>query len=1182
MKELEEAAGCTSGGAHSRQAAIGKASLALEKQKLPKLTKQTVGEWFTKGSAPENFERLWTLVKVMLVWSKEQPTEARRRVWRKLWDEARKSTAVGQANTPLIAAYLTAARKAARRHPYPGIPGDTDLPVLADVYVRQQTYLNEAGGQRVRGLNDTVPARSHIGPALPAEEVFQADSSVCLLVAGPGAGKSTLLRAHLAESASRWLDNVPGKTVSVMVRADSLATTDLLPAAVAKAATCELKQFALLEELTADLFLRFPRAGASWLVLIDGLDEIPSSDDRHAILQMVTDIAAAEPRLYRFVIATRPLPARELQGLGMHVPCFELQPFSPNDLRTYATKWFHGLNNPCRHAEVFINRLKRSRLDVLARTPLMATMLCQLYAADPVRPLPDGRTGAYQEFVQLIYEQNVHKNIKSTHDAAIRRLKDRHQIPIDNQNAEQAAQQVRDHLLELIDYLAYERINGNTAPAIEVLASHLHVSRPVKVNQILWNDFLGDLLRPTGLLAQRADDFDFLHQTLLEYHAARHVTRSQQARTDLLYYLFTRARQSDSNRWYPPDLDPSYLGFLLDKLTAPSDQITSQAVQLLEEVTAYPSSAVCSFLTTQVELGTCFPPGPITSRLIRFAEDATLHGSNRVEAARALARMEGYLDVAARQFRLFAQDTTFGVRHRVEAALALAGMDAYRDDSAGFLIAFAEDLDLHGSDRVAAARALADVEGYRDDGAARLIAFTEDTTLNGDRRVEAARALADVEGYRDDGAARLIAFTEDTTLHSSHRVAAARALAGVDGYRDDSAAQQARLRIEDATLHGSDRVEAARALADVEGYRDDGAARLIAFTEDTTLHSSDRVEAARALADVEGYRDDGAARLIAFTKDSYDRMRAAEALADVEGYRDEAANQFHLMTQDTNSSNPHGVTAAIELVRMGVYQEDAVPWLIAAAEGTARVVSPLRVVAALALAGLKGHRREGAEHLRTLAEDAALGDDRLAAARALAGLEGYQDVGASKLRLLAQDATLWGHRRVVAALALAGLEGHRREGAEHLRTFAEDAALGSQRVAAARALAGLEGYQDVGASKLRLLAQDATLWGHRRVVAALALAGLEGHRREGAEHLRTLAEDASLPLVPREEAVRALASIDKDQDGGAAYLVAYDGPPPQSQDRFLEDHYNGDHYDSLFREMLARLTARQSGDDIPD
>ncbi|MFD7205286.1 hypothetical protein [Streptomyces sp. NPDC059893] len=127
-------------------------------------------------------------------------------------------------------------------------------------------------------------------------------------------------------------------------------------------------------------------------------------------------------------------------------------------------------------------------------------------------------------FVELVYEQNSHKQVARTQDKTIRELKVR--FPRDDEAAEQAAQHVRYHLSELIGSLAYEKINGNTAPAVDILVSR--VERPRKVKVHLWTALLSDLLRPAGVLAQRADDFDFLHQTLLEYHAARHATRDEQ------------------------------------------------------------------------------------------------------------------------------------------------------------------------------------------------------------------------------------------------------------------------------------------------------------------------------------------------------------------------------------------------------------------------------------------------------------------------------------------------------------------------------------------------------------------------------------------------------------------------------------------------------------------------------
>ncbi|MER6144943.1 helix-turn-helix domain-containing protein [Streptomyces sparsogenes] len=100
-----------------------------------------------------------------------------------------------------LKAYLEAAAKAARQHPYPGVLGAPSLPALADVYMRQQARAPAADNQESPGPDDAAASGSQTGPAVPAAEVFRADHGVCVLLGGPGGGKSTLLRAHLADAA---------------------------------------------------------------------------------------------------------------------------------------------------------------------------------------------------------------------------------------------------------------------------------------------------------------------------------------------------------------------------------------------------------------------------------------------------------------------------------------------------------------------------------------------------------------------------------------------------------------------------------------------------------------------------------------------------------------------------------------------------------------------------------------------------------------------------------------------------------------------------------------------------------------------------------------------------------------------------------------------------------------------
>ncbi|MDH2394046.1 hypothetical protein QCN29_35965 [Streptomyces sp. HNM0663] len=779
-----------------RTEAISEANRRLQQDGLSPPAITTVGGWFENGSRARDFRFLWALVRVLLEWSGQPPADtlsghqraeaagqwaATKKYWKTLYEQVKASQPSGAQpaednSVPLarrLNSYLHAAVRAAREHPYPGISGDRQL-ALADVYVHQQAYLCQASGSEDTTNDDATPVESAADSSVPAEAVFCTDSSICLLSAGPGAGKSTLLRNQLADSAHRLLNNRTGKTVPVMVRATSLTSTDPLPTALAKDTTSSLKQFGLLEELRTDFFRHPPRAGARWLVLVDGFDELPDADTRSAVLQMLTNTVQVESGLYRFIVTTRPLPQEELRSLGSHVPHFRLQPFSHDDLRAYATRQFRSLDNPGERTEAFMTGLKRGDLTSFACTPLMASMLCQLYAADPARPLPEGRTGVYQAFVELIYEQNTHKSIKTTHDQAIRRFKDCHQIPKHNQAAERAAQQVRDHLPELIGRLACKKIFSTTVTAVEVLAS-LNLNRPEKVKEPLWNAFLGDLLRPTGLLIQHADNFDFLHQTLLEYCAVQHLTRNEQMRTLMLRNLidFSSCRAIRLTHIPPAIYKPSPLGFLLDGLLAPRDRVTDATVRFLEKLAR--SDDGVSLLATQVHLRTMLPSDFVAAHLTRMSGDEVRGWSlESVKAATALMHVDGHREAGATLLARQANDPRLDFSVRYEAAETLKSAAGYRDVGAALLTRVTMDHPfLRRGFRVRAAELL--FEESQKAGTPSLMRLANDLTVDDSERGRAAAIVFYAD--RAAGAPLLTRLANDPTLHSPERVRAAAALA---------------------------------------------------------------------------------------------------------------------------------------------------------------------------------------------------------------------------------------------------------------------------------------------------------------------------------------------------------------------------------------------------------------------
>ncbi|MGW5636305.1 NACHT domain-containing protein [Streptomyces sp. NPDC003832] len=1152
----------------NRVAAINEANRRRKMSHYPPLPPTTVGNWFEKGTPAKDFEDLWALVEVLLEWSghsrphplsatahAKREWEDTRKLWKTRYGQAKKSSpssAPPAGSNPALQGYLAAAQMTARSHSYSwgeGGPGESPVPDLTVVYVHQQATRQLPADHDGPSRENTTPEHSADGSARHAEEVFRTNSSITVLLAPAGTGKSTLLQTYRADSACRWLQDESDAPLPVLVNAGSLTCEIPLPAVLASAATRELTQFGLLDELTADLFRTLPRPKTPWLVLVDGLDEIPDTDGRHTVIRKLTSTAAAQPALYRFVVATRPLPNRELDALGPHAPRFQLQPFSPDDLQTYAANWFRDLDDPARHAQAFTAVLKRSRLDALARTPLMAFLLCRLYRANPNSPLPNGRTGVYQACVELLYETNTHKNITTAHDEAIRRLKDRHQIPRDNIAAEQAARQVREDLPELIDYLAHARLNGDTAPAVEILDSHLQVNRPQRLKEYLWRAFVGDLLRPTGLLTENGDDFSFLHQTFLEYHAARHATRDEQVRVQLLDELFPPGRQPRV-----PAPEPSYLGFLLDALLASPGGIAAETIRRMEDFTRLGRESACQLLLHLVGLRSNLPTAPTARQLTRFAQNKALSSLSRVNAAVVLARVDGYRETGADRLIALASEPTLDSYARLRAAEYLAEEDGYQEHTDQLYARLTHDATLDAYARVNAARKLAERDGYLEAGADTLLAFTDDTTLEGSARVQAAAVLTEVEGHLEAGADRLIAFADDTTLDRSARVDAAGDLAGMDGLQD-AGADRLIAFADDTTLSGYDRVRAAEYLAKADRYRQPGADRLIVFANDTTLYSSNRIRAAESLARMNEYRDRAAQLYNRFADDttlySNDRVQAARALAGVEGWGDVGADRLITLANDTSLYSKDRVQAARELAWADAYENAGANRLIAFTNDTS-LKGEDRVQAARELAWMNGYREAGADRLIALTDDTGLDiSDRMQAARELAWVQGYQDVGADRLNAFADDTTPSGYERVLAAEHLAGVDGYQDRAIQLYTQFADDTTLGAHvRARAAGDLARMDGCGDAGAERLLHFANDTSLDRSARMQAAENVAEVDGYQEAGADHLIAFADNTALDSYDRLQAAENLAWVKGYREAGAERLIAFaDNTALDSYDR---------------------------------
>nr|BFE52484.1 hypothetical protein GCM10017745_59110 [Saccharothrix mutabilis subsp. capreolus] len=757
--------------------------------------------------------------------------EVRERAWVSLPDRPYPAVAGGTDLDEELRAYLSAAHRVAEEHTY----DPEDAPALPEIYVRQRS--RQSAGENATGVE-------------PFEAVIGRAERVCVVVAGPGGGKSTALRMRLRDAAAGLLDGASGadRVVPVWVSARALVD-DGTPIAEALAeATVRLSRNAPDPGLPAERFRRSPWPGARWQVLVDDLDEVADAKQRRAVLEKVANAAAHAPQLYQFVVATRPLHEQELAVLGKRTPHHELLPFTTDDLRTYAEKYFAArweATEAARHAELFAHAVEAASLEEPAGTPLMAFMLCRLYLAAPDRRLPVGRTALYGAFTDLVYDNNHHKRVADSHEELVARLVDRVQSPKERADTATAARRAHEAVSELVDLLAHHWRGDPASPLVEVVGGHRSVRRPRKIRPEWWEAFLEDLLRLTGLLVRGPGGLRFAHQTFLEYHAALHATRDPARRARMIKALMPSLRGDMESARYPSP-EASYLGFVLDQLLLNGDS-AGEAERRLAAVAEHGSIRTIHFLVIQAtHLRTAIPVDPLIRRLRHLIEHRSVYDpiDTVVYAAAWLSLFEGHRDDGAAVLARFVEDDGERIWDRIQAATYLGALEEHEEEAARWLHRFIAAPLLEPDERTKAAQALARIESHRHRAVTWLNRFAGEERWKPGDRIAAARALATIPSEVPAAAALLTAFA--------------------DGFPTDD-----------------DRVAAAWYLATIEPCEAEGAVLLVRFLEDPAVDDTARTWAAWGLAQLDGFEEMAVEWLVRFVGQRDVRGEALQRMAQV-------------------------------------------------------------------------------------------------------------------------------------------------------------------------------------------------------------------------------------------------------------------------------------------------------------
>lgn len=246
--------------------------------------------------------------------------------------------------------------------------------------------------------------------SLSIAEVLRKTEKPHLLILGePGAGKSTLLR-QLAERA--WDDpqaiglSQPHLPMLVPLRKLAMAGGALEECLV----PALNKELSLIASPPPGFFRAWKKQmDAPWLLLLDGLDEVPAAA-RPELIQwlkgMLPLIGAG-----RLLVTSRPSAYEEREWDEKRFAVYDIQPFTPEQTRAFAEKWFGA------EASDFLTALENVHAAELSGTPLLLTIAAKVYLHRKEETgrgsLPERRSQLYEEFINTWLKEAERRGLRA-------------------------------------------------------------------------------------------------------------------------------------------------------------------------------------------------------------------------------------------------------------------------------------------------------------------------------------------------------------------------------------------------------------------------------------------------------------------------------------------------------------------------------------------------------------------------------------------------------------------------------------------------------------------------------------------------------------------------------------------------------------------------------------------------